>query len=87
MGEDCARDYVKRYGLPTKLHVEHGVLYAGQLMLTQEYAAGDYDTCPWPVRGKKKDARLRRALYDAREMGFVKGPIVLLPNGKEFAIE
>jgi hypothetical protein len=78
----------------TKLRAEGGSLYAGEHILLMRYeggewgGGGDVDTCPWPMRSKKLEKRLRSALYDAREMGYVNDEDrVLLPNGKEFFIE
>lgn len=48
------------------------------------YDAGDCDTIKWP---KPNSANLRRALFDGREQGYLDGPSVLLPNGKEFSID
>ena len=49
------------------------------------HPGGDPDTVSWPNPNAE---HLRGALYGARETGFIPDvPIVLLPDGKEFAID
>jgi len=79
-----------------RLHTPHAVMTDGvrgfligddvekDVILVAQYPEGDCDTVRWP---KPDPFTLRRALYDAREMGIIPDVLsVLLPDGTEFEI-
>jgi hypothetical protein len=75
----------------TQLTVRGRRLTAGDALLTCVYAAGDCDTCPWPMVSefatpKKLRERLARALFDAREMGDIPGDLRCRPAARWHAV-
>ena len=56
-------------------------------LLIRSYAAGDFDTCPWPFTKPEEHAgRLQIALFDERECNpfFPSGAVIELPDGTPF---
>lgn len=77
-----------------KLNGDSGKLYAGDNVLICVYDSCDCDTIPWPLdtsfdywTEETWNNALRRALFDARECGYIPDePTVELPDGTVFTI-
>lgn len=78
-----------------KLNAQGGKLHAGEDILICSYDAGDVDTVPFPFPTDspywdkaKWDFAMKRAIYDAREMGLIPDdPAVELPDGTVYQID
>lgn len=59
----------------------YSIASEGAILLVKRYPAGDCDTVPWPLQTANHRRRLAEVLYDAREMGYLDGDSILLPDG------